>query len=135
MKLENQVCTLEQAKRLQQLGVDGDSINHYYTYPPNNESGYRLTMLLNPKEVNAINAYNCAELGVMLPDEVSTVRRYGTKGIALSNSDDYTYWVCESEYSAGYAITEAISKAEQLIYLLENNLTTAAEVNERLAKG
>jgi hypothetical protein len=90
MKLMNQVCTLEQAKRLKELGVSQDSLYSWcgdetkrlmdngkagmavsdwvyidLTIPPNNQELDHRSMVPNAKPFAA--AYNVAELGAMLP--------------------------------------------------------------------
>lgn len=85
MKLEDQVCTLEQAKRLKELGVKNTALNYYYQYicngettypviPINNWTGYKfeyddsLVRALDGESSNEIYAaYTVAELGEMLP--------------------------------------------------------------------
>lgn len=67
MKLENQVCTIEQAKKLHELGVKAES---YFVWAKiNNE--WRLV----PKDGDIMygehyHAYSCAELGVLLPSYI-----------------------------------------------------------------
>ncbi len=157
MKIENQVCTIEQAKMLHKLGVkkhlsflsywpnprvipnSGGAIEHDGTYdimPTTNKRTYACDV----KD----SAFTVAELGVMLPDEV----RGKTKGLTLykyRRNDGlwfvyYSYTLKnellgQNEILMEDSITnynESIAVADMLIYLLENKLTTPEEVNNRL---
>ena len=134
MKLEHQVCKLEQARRLKELGVVQDSV-WMWVYPKNEkmistEKGvyYHLHAkdIIADNEGNefdheAASAWGVAELGVVL------------RGYALPIW--WTLWQgwCYKEGSQprGYG-TEAEARAAQLIYFLENKLITPESVNERL---
>jgi hypothetical protein len=64
MKLEDQVCSLEYAKKLKELGISQESLFCY-------TNDYDLEFL--PSEIRncniCISAFTVAELGEMLPDE------------------------------------------------------------------
>jgi hypothetical protein len=95
MKLSEQVCALEQAKKLYALGVERRSLFYHFHGRIEHEafgSEY-------------YSAFTVAELGVMLPP--------------------FTY---------SWMGNEAECRAAQLIYLLENNLVTPAETNQRLTQ-
>ncbi|MDF2189306.1 hypothetical protein [Paraflavitalea sp. CAU 1676] len=136
MKIENQVCTLEQAKRLKELGVM--------------QCGYFLwskTGELKPDDYNnwdpvdPASSFTVAELGAMLPgkfqykDEECFVdsTKYCTDITWLAGI--HTTWAHEKpvvakKYFSGQ--TEAQVRATMLIYLLEKKVITAEEVNKRL---
>ena len=123
MKLENQVCSLENAKKLAELGVKvvgifswrspmapqmdkpADYVNVQWTGP-------------KPKRTD-IPAYTVAELGEMLPAFESGPTKEG-------------FWVASdgeaemSEYLT--ATTEADARALMLIYLIENGHVKAEEL-------
>lgn len=159
MKIENQVCTLEQAKRLKELGIRQKSIFYYHDkikriderIKPNwGNSEFAGVQICNQKSLTQ-SAYTVAELGVMLPDEIphrhtehsdyyymqsfSDVLSEGDAGKSVcmwyeDNDLDAELEVLNNYYICGK--TEAEARAAMLIYMLENNLTTAEEVNNRL---
>ncbi len=70
MKLENQVCTLEQAKKLKELGIVQDSLFYHIECNPNvfeieqiDENSYKNYDKGDP----VFSAFTVAELGEMLP--------------------------------------------------------------------
>lgn len=142
MKLENQVCSLEQAKRLNELGIIQESLFYYcQDIPPNNPSlhyyGYAqenipIDLLFGKQsELSTSNlffeysTFTVAELGVMIPDSYYLPVNKGNNGWWISN--------IRTEDESKLASIEAEARAEMLIYLLENSLITAEEVNQRLA--
>lgn len=140
MKIENQVCTYKQAKRLRALGIN---VPAYYIWwkdwryeqivlRPYSSPGYSLGGA--EKEKTSAWAYSVTEIGVMLPDEI---KREGAllfhwsdncfgEGVRLHFPNLY-----KPEIQGGYE-SEAECRADTLIYLIENNYITAAECNERL---
>lgn len=140
MKIENQVCTLEQAKKLKELDVRPYSMWVWVPPFPVFNSETRLVLIGEfqnalkssilseeaKKLVDSYPAFTVAELGVMLPNYYES-----HKGAM----DDTWYCVMleggDGEYFA-IEKTESEARADVLIYLLENNLTTAEEVNQRL---
>lgn len=146
MKIENQVCTLEQAKKLKTLGINQDAA--YLCFLENSAGKYILDTVegnfnshcidyeisVHPGGFEAsfieqvIAAFTVAELGVMLPSETHT-QRTGSEDSEYDNWE----WVDDGNGNAnGLYNTEVEARAAMLIYLLENNLTTAEEVNQRL---
>jgi hypothetical protein len=68
MKLQDQVCTLQQAKRLKELGVKQDSL-YYYTEPvPGVPDWWIACQVLNLTE--QYSGFTVAELGQMLPARI-----------------------------------------------------------------
>lgn len=159
MKLENQVCTLEQAKKLKEMGVSPDS---YFCYSGPKDTFYQgegappiklirtLGLYGFYSEYNYYSAYTVAELGVMLPMDGDGIGEYYTlqdtgflfnndasggdnKGFSIvpayPESNDVDTW--PNVCNAVFK-TEAEARAAMLIYLLENNHTTPEGVNERL---
>lgn len=132
MNITSQVCSLEQAKKLKQLGVTQNSFLYWHL---GKVSGTWL--LIN--EIHSLisnedySAFTVGELGVMLP--------YGQFLSGYMIHDD---WGCgwypikeelwdhsnqKCEHSV-HADTEAQARAALLIYLIENK--HAVGVNERL---
>jgi len=129
MKLEEQVCSLELTKKLKELGVKQESL---WSWAIGKEDG--LTVVIETPEDNTClhlenptngkhyiqdikecySAFTVAELGMMLPDNVKSLR--------LRNK-----WICEAdvdEYSgeSKVHVTEANARAKMLIYMIENKL-------------
>lgn len=125
MKIEDQVCSLEFAKRLPELGVKQDSLFCWTT---------QLDLEFLPTEIRnqsvVIAAFTVAELGEMLPDRIN-------------NEDDCCCLFYYDKYNNCHRIsyvedcgeivspyvetkgdTEANARAKMLIYLIENNLVT-----------
>lgn len=138
MKLENQVCTLQQAKRLRELGITQKSLFYHHPLfgkPVFGETRLNFTkphrkLVCNDKE-NSFSAFTVAELGAMLPTGYDTMR--------CTEID----WVTEEWHGFddlgkdfpdenGYK-TEAECRAAMVIRLLENGAINAEEVNQRLA--
>lgn len=143
MKLEQQIVSLELAKKLKELGVKQDSLFYWYRVASSknlelvgNEDykisvGNRATVCL--AEVNwgmlheSISAYTVAELGEMLPTSIDVKEKGGGEIFKLAiwrhlnkwsvfyGGQDYCLCSFEDE-------TEADARAKMLIYLLENNL-------------
>lgn len=134
MKLENQVCTLEQAKRIKELGVAYESIFRYVSdYKGEFECvlswGYEWSDYpCHAGSNDIISAYTVAELGVMLPNLIAI--EYKLDEFFDNHFSDLP--AKEKELRFWGAIMSATFLAAMLIYLLENNLTTSEEVNKRL---
>jgi hypothetical protein len=114
MKLENQVVSLDLAKRLKELGVKQESLFYWHDSEVISDD----SRLRVPEDVSA---FTVAELGEMLPVNSETKR------IAVTNE-----WYCRFRHwkanGHGYdeyqqdAKTEADARAKMLIYLLEKGL-------------
>ena len=128
MKIEQQVCTLEQAKKLMALGVTAEPLYwHVIDIDPLTPMDIiQKWQHSNFDQCEKYPAYNVSELGVMLPNY------YESHKGAMDDT-----WYCgmleggDGEYFA-IEKTESEARAAMLIYLLENNLTTPEEVNQRL---
>lgn len=142
MKLENQVCTLEQAKRLKELGVEGESA-FYWRF----ESGMRWRLAprgyFDPEEegVETYSAFTVAELGVMLPHEIGQGPYTPLLHIVMPPTEETEFNWCaayveDSIYETGPlwrdGETEAQARSALLIHLLESGSITAEGVNDRL---
>jgi hypothetical protein len=149
MKLEQQVCSLESAKRLKELGVKQESLfkwvdwldygNNTKFLPSGSYLAYKDDSIWKRVVIGEggyYSAFTVAELGEMLPREVE---------ISDSNlNKKFFYWssvkenTAETRWLAMYetvgrsaplerlgihlADTEAEARAMMLIYLLENKL-------------
>ena len=134
MPLEQQVCSHELAKRLAELGVRQGSVFWWVD---------RKLMYIGGRASHAplqggIAAFTVAELGEMLPDEIT---------IPAKNGKPHTHWLRSGRYrGAGHrfwcaypggtartnleerAHTEADARAKLLIYLLERKLLSPTEL-------
>lgn len=141
MKLENQVCSLELAKQLKELGVKQDSLFYwvsegtwdkrkdiikpflsqstkfiYGSAPDLSEAEYPI----------CYSAFTVAELGEMLP--VSVPKSYlnywlGITRQPIGNKWEVSYSDNDEDIVFFEEDSEADARAEMLIYLLENKLT------------
>jgi len=137
MKLENQVCDLDQAKKLKELGLLQNY--GYLQWVDGGQQGVRLCdfdgrivideapFAFLPEYVECYTAFTVAELGQMLPDWSNSYR---------TNPGEFTHrYICEGPKDRErQGDTEAEARAAMLIYLLENNHLTPEEANQRLAQ-
>ena len=80
MKIEQQVCTLEQAKRLKELGVEQKvlyqwKVNDVQTVVIDTPMAMWIERYVPPVGNTFYAAFTVAELGVMLTSETLTIRR------------------------------------------------------------
>lgn len=131
MQLEQQVVSLELAKKLKELGVKQESIFVWYT---NGSDAYLLYLGedgMRPMESKTYSAYTASELGEMLPANIEhndfPHSLHITKLHGGSWSARYLYWGFGQEgvsVAPGWDVDEnlADAMAKMLIYLLENKL-------------
>lgn len=116
MKLEQQVCSFEQAKKLKELGVKQESL-FYWNEKAGVADFYNHFM---PTDRN-ISAFTVAELGEMLKK---------SDYYLPYSSENWGVWECrvgnteDGEKQNLQAPTEADARAAMLIYLLANKLIT-----------
>jgi hypothetical protein len=130
MNIESQVCSLELAKKLEELKVPQKSLfwwcehkdgQYYLEYGADCEYG-----------INGHSAFTVAELGEMLPNkkngiEVKTVKDGGWYCIYEDIEvcvEAYKQYHGKKIHRDEWAHTEADARAKMLIYLLENKLIT-----------
>lgn len=130
MKLSDQVCTIDQAKRLKELGIEGSLFN--WVSDPGNRTFPHPFLLEGSRHSwppdKSYPAFTVAELGVMLPTAHNTMRYTKYPGSGWIGFDRSGHEL------PGRFNTEAQARAAMLIHLLENNLITPAEANKRLAE-
>jgi hypothetical protein len=133
MNIENQVCTLEQAKRLKELGIETEAAFYHIDNSIIGYEGIKLRVLLNqskktgiPIDSGAIKyfpAFTVAELGEMLPERYNTFRDSISTGhgktIYWAGFDDEDEQFPWQETGPDYK-TEAECRAAMLIKLLED---------------
>lgn len=139
MKLKDQVCSLELAKKLKELGVKQESLFYWATDGNRNWLDIKINGLFydfnfqvadddfyKRNEFYQYSAFTVAELGEMLP------KGHWTNGAVCKGCCDRNLnYFCEYEIDFEnpeakkeliYANTEANARAKMLIYLLENKL-------------
>lgn len=128
MKLENQVCSIDLAKKLKELGVAQKSIWNWFPYYEFvNKEDKNPTQIYRLREGGIIgkghySAFTVAELGEMLPEQVYTIKGEGDfycwSDIEWTNEEG----LFDDHIDPIYADTEADARAKMLIYLIENKL-------------
>ena len=161
MTLENQVCSLEQSKKLKELGVKQFSLFYHFPNPNRKEikkkykiPDYNVLYVKNQigKEWESIaelfirggvftstySAFTVSELGVMLPEyypswrfKVKNAIKWITTVITKDKVKDGNTINTVNEFDR-YAKNEAQARANLLIVLLENNVIKVSDVNKRL---
>jgi hypothetical protein len=125
MNLESQVCSLELSKKLKSLGVKQDSYFDWY----DNDTGFvylRDRQWLPERTGDVpISAFTVFELGEIIPQKIeyegSEIIYASIK--TISNEWQSTYYHEEGESLLLFTDkNESNSRAQMLIYLLENNL-------------
>lgn len=136
MKIQDQVCTQEQGKRLISLGINKFGLFVHYTnkvlpmdfgIKPKEQtaSWAAIGEIKNGGAIDYYPAFTVAELGVMLPT-------LGIKRCKSNNGRGSDYYWLEYESQDWSDLNEAQLLAKFIIYLLENKLATAEEINKRL---
>lgn len=141
MKIEDQICSLEQAKKLKELGVSFE--NSLYVFVDNlalkkvegikvsKETGsYKhFRKIKDAMWIKFYSAFTVAELGVMLDSAASTE-------LDLHNNwRAYPPRYVDSDYYMPLDFrcnTEAECRAEALIQLIENDTLSIDKINQRL---
>lgn len=120
MKLEQQVVSLELAKKLKELGVKQYESHFQWVIDEFPKKG--MSYISNTGDEiepgnDRVDAFTVAELGEMLPLELETVSI-----IKTGYEDGKWQWEYKLHGFFGHTQTEADARAKMLIYLLENNL-------------
>lgn len=144
MKLENQVCSLDLAKRLKELGVKQESLfywenigNRWLTLKMRGElvrNGVRFC----PSNLN-VSAFTTSELGELLPKEIVDYdcngKEYKPRLYICRYLEDFGHnkiWSWKVSYHVNYQEETSVSPDESLanvlaymlVYLLENHIIT-----------
>jgi hypothetical protein len=125
MKLEEQVVSLELAKKLKELGVKQESLFYWKSF----YTGDAVLVTGKPQKSNKYNSYSAftvAELGEMLPWLVEVAEQgYFLNMVKNGKKEwqwDVWYELDDDILESVEAESEANARASMLIYLLENNL-------------
>jgi hypothetical protein len=145
MKIEQQVCRLELAKRLKELGVKQESLWYwkFVAVPPFRNDGvehaaYEWKISQNRPDfgkdqeiedtTDAYSAFTVAELGEMLPAYINV---YDDQVFLYVWKDDgdwrrvcYRQWGTQLRVEVEKQPAEADARAKMLVYLVENRLTS-----------
>ena len=132
--LENQVVSLELAKKLKSLNVKQESLFYWITHPYTGENQViyyedrnQLRDDFIDNRYKLVSAFTVAELGMMLPSRLWVDKKqywieyYFDDGIKKWN----LYFITENREKVLHIVyekTEADARAKMLIYLLENKL-------------
>lgn len=117
MKLEDQVCSLELAKRLKELGVAQYSFFYWIKRKLKKHRPF-VSCLVGDHHIEIASAFTVAELGEMLPHGFWSSK--SADGYDCGFEQDLEQYVETKK-------TEADARAKMLIYLLENKLLTPKE--------
>lgn len=120
MKLEDQVVSLDLAKKLKELGVKQESLFFWSSI-----EGKGIFFSDKATWPSAYSAFTAAELGEILPIEIKghplVIRHQAFKeGVAWTIN--YVYPIGLTAWLYKYADTEADARAKMLIYLIEQKL-------------
>jgi len=135
MKIEDQVCSLELAKKLKELGVGQESLFHWEDCPNPKKYGHSEWEIKNEWDTHFVNsgwgpaAFTVAELGEMLPYQIGEVDK-DDEGWMQCWKDENGLWAYQI-IMVGIALkhivrdkNEADARAKMLIHLIENKLIT-----------
>jgi hypothetical protein len=125
MELKDQVCTLESAKRLRELGVEQESLFYWDCDLAFTEQQDMWT--LSYGEIDAVkagyatkvSAFTSSELGELLPGEINNSSDLSS---IKMQGGDWLVSYTNSQTSEFMELNEAEARAKMLIHLLENNL-------------
>lgn len=115
MKLTDQVCSLELAKRLKELGVRQESA-FYWVFNPFGDKNYKLSFFgckVQSDNFDIVSAFTVAELGEMLPRGFWLVTFFHSLEIQVSDM---------AISNVKQAETEANARAKMLIHLIEKGI-------------
>jgi len=127
MKLEDQVCTLQQAQKLKELGVECDSIFWWNQETERNQPIVtRDYTHIAASSTKYWRAYTVAELGVMLPYEIcdGNYQVFDFEDLGKHDTDCFVFNRNKTFFKA-----EAQARASALIWLIENKHLDPTEIN------
>jgi hypothetical protein len=138
MKLEKQVCSFMQAKKLSDLGLK--AVTYFYWVKGENEEPTLIPCPANPETIRKkiYPAPTVAELGILLPAEIT----YEDEDLYLQGTmgnrpgEFYYIWFQFATDNAEWELfpaieedTEAEARAEALIWLMENGIVKPENLN------
>lgn len=134
MKLQNQVCTLEQGKRLKELGIRQDASHAAWL---RNECNKETEFWCWPVEAQGITnrGYSSPTKGCLEGFSAFTVAELGVMIGKGTNAAAVLYDAVQGQMNRSHSFTIALSAqfvANCLIGMLETGFLAADEVNARL---
>lgn len=131
MELKDQCASLEQAKRLKELGISERSIANWYTGDQKLGPILFFSLPGDPEE-NHYQAYTASELGKMLPQTIS-YRKTQKASIKISRFNAWTIYYNRHGSGMNVAMKEsknlAQAMAEMLIHILEEGFVAPELIN------
>lgn len=124
MKIENQVCSLELSKRLDELGVKVPSLFYHCRYG-SEFSIYSWGNVSAGMFEEVYHAYSVAELGEMLLKFPGIYQYFGENKFQLHQN----YRELECDIIASQDSNEANARAKMLIWLIEDGYVKVEELN------
>lgn len=128
MKLEQQVCSLELAKRLKGLGVKQESLFWWVKVKHDGEHFVKMEGTIAYWEAKRLgfddiySAFTVAELGEMLPAGIVQTDKCKKE----TDLKEWALYLAGSKHHV-FSDNEADARAKMLIYLIENKLQTIKE--------
>ncbi len=123
MKIENQVCSLELAQKLKELGVKQESV-WWWVRINDNDKWILLHGPISNKDGSSFSAFTVAELGRMLPgqfvNEFDRPLSWDTGKHEMTDGRIIWYFGYDATIPVHEADTEANARAKALIWLIEN---------------
>ena len=130
MKIENQVVSLELAKKMKELGFEQESAFYWRNA---GQVGWQLEneVWMRNKKETAFSAYTVAELGEMLPRYFEENKSTGGLMFSIEGNGEAGVGYMASGYEGLYSLNnpdwiygenEADARAKMLIFLRTNNL-------------
>lgn len=130
MNIEKYVCTLEQSKKLKELGIKQESFWYWVRYWKSGRYEWDLFQKDESDKVNThISAFTCGELGEMLPRFINVCNREYCLVISKEIRNDKLEWSvryeCQSNdgyrQQVGYTMAEALAN---MLIMLQKEETT-----------
>lgn len=125
LELEKQVCSLESAKRLKELGWPQESLFYWCEpWPRDTDQTPHVNTWHYATESNVrfkYSAYTCSELGELMPNWAATFKSTYPEGIRWTAEDG------QSPEHKHIGNTETEARAKMLIHLTENGLVKTKE--------
>lgn len=150
MKLQDQVCTIEQALKFEELGIK----NHWHEGTLKwTRHEKRIGSVVYPVDWHVVPstyldgfghngspwALNCAELGIMMPEYfISYYNEHAGSWMwqavepNIHTIDDEGVGMEVTHYDGEYYETEAEARAAAVLYAIDKGLVTVKEINGKL---
>ena len=125
MKIEDQVCSLELAKKLKELGVKQESFFFWKTDQGEPYLVAHNSRFMNSKGTIEAAAFTIAEFGEILGGQFDKLPSKHFDGMWKAHAP----WLPQNGELLVQADTEADARAKMLVHLIENKFITARSLN------